>query len=108
MKYILNLIINDSFNVKYHTMKIDDNTKCVSYPLLSSLNISLITHVMSALLYDIVKLSEWFPDSSILNIKHHYGTYYTRINIHKQIVYIYIYVYVYIYTYQCIFFKQFY
>ena len=48
---------NISFNKDNNNMDIDDNTKQKNYPLLSTLNVPFTSHIMSLLLYKIIKLS---------------------------------------------------
>ena len=48
-------------------------TKQKNYPLLSTLNVPFTSHTMSTLLYEIVKLSQEFPDSYIMDIKYPQG-----------------------------------
>ena len=59
-----------SFNNNNDNLKIDDMTKQRDYPLLSTLNVPFTSHTMSTLLYEIVKSSQEFPNSSIMNINH--------------------------------------
>ena len=61
---------NISFNSDNDKLHIDDNTKQKNYPLLSTLNVPFTSHTISVLLYDIVKLSQQFPKSCIMDITH--------------------------------------
>ena len=54
-----------------------------NYPLLSTLNVHFTSHTMSTLLNEIVKLSQEFPDSAIMDIKYHHGRSSKVINIPK-------------------------
>ena len=65
---------NISFNKDNDKLDIDDNTKQKNYPLLSTLNVPFTSHTMSVLLYEIVKLSQRFPKSCLMDIKHHQGS----------------------------------
>ena len=67
---ILNMRNNKSFNIDSANMNIDDTTKPKKYPLLSTLNVPFTSHTISVLFYEIVKLSQEFPNSSIIHIKH--------------------------------------
>ena len=67
---ILNMRNNISFNKDNDKLDIDDDTKQKNYPLLSTLNVPFTSHTMSTLLYEIVKSSQEFPNSSIMNINH--------------------------------------
>ena len=64
-------------------MDIDDNTKQKSYPLLSTLNVPFTSHTMSVLLYEIVKLSQQFTKSCLMDIKHPQGSFSKVINVSK-------------------------
>ena len=80
---IFNMRNNISFNKDNDKLDIDDNTKQKNYPLLSTLNVPFTSHTMSILLYEIVKLSQEFPDSCITNINHPQGNSSKVINISK-------------------------
>ena len=67
---LLNMKNIKSFNNNNDNLKIDDMTKQRDYPLLSTLNVPFTSHTMSTLLYEIVKSSQEFPNSSIMNINH--------------------------------------
>ena len=67
---LLNMKNIQSFNNNNDNLKIDDMTKQRDYPLLSTLNVPFTSHTMSTLLYEIVKSSQEFPNSSIMNINH--------------------------------------
>ena len=51
-------------------MDIDNNTKQKNYPLLSTLNVPFTSHTMYVLIYEIVKLSQQFPKSCLMDIEH--------------------------------------
>ena len=74
---------NISFNSDNYKLHIDDNTKHKNYPLLSTLNVPCTSNTMSVLLYEIVKLSQEFPKSCIMDIKHPQGSLSKVINISK-------------------------
>ena len=78
---ILNMRNNKSLN--NDNLNIDDITKQKNYPLLSTLNVPFTSHTKTILLYKIVKLSQEFPDSSIMNIKYHQESSSIIINIPK-------------------------
>ena len=78
---MLNMRNNKSFYNYNDNLNIDNMTKKKSYPLLSTLNVSFTSHTMSTLLYEIVKLFEEFPDSSIMDIKYPQGSSSKVINI---------------------------
>ena len=67
---ISNMRKNKSFNNDNDNLDIDDTKKQKHYSLLSTLNIFFTSHTMSILLYEDIKLSQEFLDSSIMNIKH--------------------------------------
>ena len=73
--YLLN-ILNMRNNISFKkdndndNLDIDDNTKQNNYPLLSTLNVPFTTHTMAVLLYEIVKLSQQFPKSCLMDTKH--------------------------------------
>ena len=67
---ILNMRNNISFNSDNDKLHIDDNTKQKKYSLLSTLIVPFTSHTMSVLLYKIVKLSQEFPISCIMDNKH--------------------------------------
>ena len=71
---ILNMRKNQSFNNANHNLDIDDSTKRQNYPLLSTLNVPFTSYTMSILLYEIIKLSKEFPNSSISKIKYPQGS----------------------------------
>ena len=71
---IFNMRNNISFNIDNDNLDIDDNTKQRNYPLLSTLNVPSTSHAMSVLLYKIVKLSQEFPKSYLMDIKHPQGS----------------------------------
>ena len=54
---------NKSFNNDNDNLNIDDMTKQKNHPLLSTLNVPFTSHTMSVLFYEIVKLSQEFPNS---------------------------------------------
>ena len=74
---------NISLNKNNDKLDIDDNTKQNHYPLLSTLNRPFTLHTMSVLLYEIVKLSQQFPKSCLMDIKHHQGSISKVINVSK-------------------------
>ena len=53
------------------------------YPLLSTLNVPFTSHTMSVLLYKNVKLSQEFPKSYLMDIKHPQGSISKVINVSK-------------------------
>ena len=61
---------NKQFNNDNDNLNIDDIIKQKNYPFLSTINVPFTFHTMSTLLYEIVKLSQEFPDSCIMKIKH--------------------------------------
>ena len=74
---------NISFNKDIDKLDIDDNTKQEIFSLLSTLNVPFTSHTMSVLLYDIVKLSQQFPKSCLMDIKHPQGSISKVINVSK-------------------------
>ena len=62
------------FNDDNDKLKIDNLQKINNYPLLSTLDIPFICHIMSTLLYEIVKLNHFFPKVYILEILHPQGS----------------------------------
>ena len=80
---LINVNIEDSSNVQYQKLHIDDSMLKEKYPLLYSLKIQFISHVMSTILYEIIKLSKQFPNRNLLSIKHWRGTESTVINISR-------------------------
>ena len=80
---ILNMRNNISYNKDSDKIDIDDNTKQNKYPLLSTLNVPFTSHTISVLLYEIVKLSQQFPKSSLMDIIHPQGSFSKVINISK-------------------------
>ena len=82
---ILNMRNDISFNKDNDNLDIDDNSKQKNYPLLSTLNISFISHIMSVLLYEIVKLFLQFPKSCLMDIKHPQGSLSKAINLSKYV-----------------------
>ena len=80
---ILNMKNNISFNKDIDKLDIDDNTKRKNYPLLSTFNVPFTSHTMQVLLYEIVKLSQQFPKSCLMDIKHHQGSISKVINVSK-------------------------
>ena len=65
---------NKSFNNDNDNLNIDNMTKQKYHPLLSILNVPFTSHIMSKLLYEIVKLYQEFPGYSIMDIKHPRGS----------------------------------
>ena len=80
---ILNMRNNISFNKDNDNLDIDDNSKQKNYPLLSTLNVPFISHIMSVLLYEIVKLSQQFPKCCFMDIKYPQGSIFKVINVSK-------------------------
>ena len=71
------------FNDNNDKLKIDKFQKISNYPLLSTLNIPFTYHTMSTLLYEIVKVSQFFPIACILDNIHPQGSSSKVINIPK-------------------------
>ena len=71
---ILNMRNNIPFNKDNDKLDIDDNTKQKNYVFLSTLNVPFTSHTISVLLYEIVKLSQQFPKSCLMDIKHPQGS----------------------------------
>ena len=80
---ILNMKNNISFNSDNDKLHIDDITKQKKYPSLWTINVPFTSHTMSVLLYDIVKLSQQFPKSCLMDIKHPQGSISKVINFSK-------------------------
>ena len=80
---ILNMRNNISFNKDNDNLDIDDNTKHKNYPLLSKLNVPFTSHTRSVLLYEIVRLSQQFPKSCLMDSRHHQGSLFKVINVSK-------------------------
>ena len=82
---ILDMRNNTSFNNDYDNLNIDETAKQKNHPLLSisTLCVHFTSHTLSILLYEIVKLSQEFPDSSTMDIKHPQGSSSKLINIPK-------------------------
>ena len=74
---------NISFNKDNDNLDIDDKTKQKNYLLLSILNVPFTSHTMLVLLYEIVKLSQQFPKSCLMDIKHPQGSISKVINVSK-------------------------
>ena len=73
--------VEDSSNVQYQNLQIEDTILKEKYPMLHSLHISFISNAMSTILHEIFKLSEQIPKINILFIKHFCGTESTVISI---------------------------
>ena len=54
---------NNQFNNDNDNLNIDDIIKQKNYPFLSTINVPFTCYTMSTLLYEIVKLSQEFPNS---------------------------------------------
>ena len=80
---IINMNIEDSSNVPCQKFQIDDSMLEEKYPLLNSLHIPLIPHLVSTISFEIIKLLEQFPIRNILSLKHWRGTESTAISIPK-------------------------
>jgi len=80
---ILNMRNNKPYNKDNDKIVIDDNTKQKTYPLLSTLNVPFTSHTISVLLYEIVKLSQQYPKSSLMNITHPQGSFSKVFNVSK-------------------------
>ena len=80
---ILNMRNDISFNKDNDNLDIDDNTKQKNYTLLLTLNVPFTSHKMSALLYEIVKLSQQFPKACLMDIEHPQGSISKVINVSK-------------------------
>ena len=78
-----NMNTEGSSNVQYQKLQIDDSMLKEKHPLLHSLRIPFIPHIISTILYEIIKLLEQFPNINILSIKHWRSTESTVINITK-------------------------
>ena len=65
--------IKDLSNVQYRKFQIDDSIIKEKYPLLHFLHIPFISHMMPTILYEIIKLSEQFPNINIVSLKHWRG-----------------------------------
>ena len=63
-----------SFNNDNDNLNIDDMTKQKNHHSLSTHNAPFTYHTMSTLLYEIVKLSKEFFDSSIMDITYPQGS----------------------------------
>ena len=74
---------NKPYNKDNDKIDIDDNMKQNKYPLYSTLNVPFTSHTISVLLYEIVKLSQQFPKSSLMNITHPQGSFSKVFNISK-------------------------
>ena len=74
---------NQLFNNINHILDIDNSTKRQNYPLLLTLNVPYTSHTMLVLLYEIIKLSQQFPNSCIIDIKHPQGSLSKVINFSK-------------------------
>ena len=61
--------VEDSSNVQYQKLQIEETILKETYPMLYYLHIPFFPNVMSTILHDIFKLSEQFPKTSILSIK---------------------------------------
>ena len=66
----IHINIKDLSNVQYRKLQIDDSMLKEKHPLLHSLRIPFIPHIISTILYEIIKLSVQFPNRNILSIKH--------------------------------------
>ena len=75
--------MEDSSNVHYQKLQLEDSILKEKYPMLHSLRIPFIPNVMSTILHEIFKLSEQFPKTNILSIKHFCGTESTVISVPK-------------------------
>ena len=85
-KRIINLInmnVENSSNVQYQKLQIEDTILKEKYSILDSLRISLIPNVMSIILHEIFKYFEQFPKTNILSINNFCGTESTVISIPK-------------------------
>ena len=80
---IFNMRSNKSFNNDNDNLNIDEMTKQKKCPLLSTLNKLFTSHTISILLYEIIKSSHEFPDSSVTEIKNPQGSQSKVINIPK-------------------------
>ena len=78
---ILKLNISNSSNYTYQNF--DSKTERERSSLLSALNIPFIPYLISMFIYEIIKLSEKFLDSNILNTKYHRRIDPTLVNIKK-------------------------
>ena len=75
--------IEDSSNVSYEKLLVEETELKNNYPLLHSLHIPVIPNIISTLLQEIFKLSKQFPKNNLLSIKSFCGTDWTLINIPK-------------------------
>ena len=85
-KRIINLInmnVENSSNVQYQKLQIEDTILKEKYSILDSLRIPLIPNVMSIILHEIFKYFEQFPKTNILSINNFCGTESTVISIPK-------------------------
>ena len=73
--------IEDSSNVKYQKFQINDQRLKEKYLFLNSLRIPFISHVITTILYEIIKFSETFPNRDILSIQYWCSTESTAISI---------------------------
>ena len=64
-------------------MQIEDTILKEKYPMLHSLYAPIITNVMLTILHQIFKLSEQYPKTNIISIKHFCGTDSTVISMPK-------------------------
>ena len=65
---------NEPFINVSNNLDIDDFKKRQDCPLLLTLNVPFTSYTISTLLYEIIKLSKEFSDSSIVKIKHPQGS----------------------------------
>ena len=75
--------VEDSSNVQYQKLQIEDTILKEKYLLLHFLHTPFIPNVMSTILLEIFKLSEQFPKTNILFIKYFCETESTIISIPK-------------------------
>ena len=73
----------DSSNVQYQKLQLEDSILKEKYPMLHSLYIPFIPNVMLTILHEIFKLSEQYPKTNIISIKHFCGTDSTVISMPK-------------------------
>ena len=78
----MNTNVEDSSNVQYQKIQLEDSTKN-KYPVLHYPRIPFIPNLMSTILHEIFKLSEKFPKTNILSIKYFCGTQSTVTSIPK-------------------------
>ena len=71
---LINMNVEDSSNIQYEKLPVEETILKEKYPMIHSLHIPIILTMILTILYEIYQLSEQFPKNNILSMKSFCGT----------------------------------